>query len=54
MKIWIGIGIIALTLTGIGLMQLIGGTNPMGTNRPGWECDSNPAGKICVKTAKPK
>jgi hypothetical protein len=46
-------GMIAATIAGIGLMQLIGGTNPMNTNRPGWECDSAPAGKVCIKDAKP-
>jgi hypothetical protein len=53
MRIWIAIGFIAVTLAGIGWMQLIGGTNPMNTNRPGWECGSEPVGKVCVKDVKP-
>jgi hypothetical protein len=54
MRIWIAIGLVALILAGISLMQLIGGINPMLTNKPGWECDATRgAAKICVKDAKP-
>ena len=52
MKVWIPIGMVVATLAGIGLMQLIGGTNPMLSNRPGWECGSEPVGKICARDAK--
>src|SRR5437868_1882604 len=49
MRLWIVVCAVAILLGGLGLMQWIGGTNP---TPGGWDCGSEPKGKICFKIPK--
>jgi len=54
-KIRIIVGIIATAIFGMGIMEMIGGIDPMHSRGmgPGWECDAlGKGGDVCARDVK--